>query len=161
MIEPGGYTADSSRHLTVFYTGLYRALTFPRKLEEIDENGKVVHYSPYDPSGGVHDGPLVTDNGFWDTYRTVYPLLSLAYPDELGSIVQGRSQYFSPPHDICIYNQYLRVVECLRRRWMVAFLGESWLSKLHGWNICGCRCCRCNCEKYQGFQHGTSRCGYP
>ncbi len=89
VIDPGGYTAESSRHLTVFYTGLYRALTFPRKLQEVDENGKMVHYSPYDPSGGIHDGPLVTDNGFWDTYRTVYPLLSVGFPDELAEIVQG------------------------------------------------------------------------
>lgn len=26
--------------------------------------------SPYDPRGGVFDGPSVTDNGFWDTFRT-------------------------------------------------------------------------------------------
>jgi putative alpha-1,2-mannosidase len=37
----------------------------------------------------VHDGVLVTDNGFWDTFRTVYPMLSLIYPDHLGVIVQG------------------------------------------------------------------------
>jgi hypothetical protein len=45
--------------------------------------------SPYSPSGGVHDGPLVTDNGFWDTFRTVYPMLSVLYPDYLGIIIQG------------------------------------------------------------------------
>jgi len=50
---------------------------------------QVVHYSPYDPHGKVYPGPLVTDNGFWDTFRTVYPLLSLAYPDHLGVIIQG------------------------------------------------------------------------
>lgn len=33
--------------------------------------------------------PHSVDNGFWDTFRTVYPLLSLAYPDHLGDIVQG------------------------------------------------------------------------
>jgi putative alpha-1,2-mannosidase len=32
-----------------------------------------------------------TDNGFWDTFRTVYPMLSLIYPDHLGTIVQGKS----------------------------------------------------------------------
>jgi len=48
-----------------------------------------VHYSPYARGGGVHPGPLVTDNGFWDTFRTVYPLLGLLYPDKLGEIVQG------------------------------------------------------------------------
>lgn len=80
---------QSSRHLTIFYTGLYRSLTFPRRLDEVDSNGRRYHYSPYDPAGGVHDGYLVTDNGFWDTFRTVYPLLSLIYPDHLGYIIQG------------------------------------------------------------------------
>jgi putative alpha-1,2-mannosidase len=60
-------------------------------LQEIDADGKVVHYSPYEIHGGVHPGPLVTDNGFWDTFRTVYPLLSLLYPDYLGDIIQGSS----------------------------------------------------------------------
>jgi predicted alpha-1,2-mannosidase len=87
--DPGPRSESADRHLRIFYTGLARALTFPRRLDEVDASGRVVHYSPYSPSGGVHPGPLVTDNGFWDTYRTVYPLLSLAYPDHLGNIVQG------------------------------------------------------------------------
>ena len=31
----------------------------------------------------------MTDNGFWDTFRTVYPLLALLYPDALQWICQG------------------------------------------------------------------------
>ena len=96
VIDAGDLSERSSRHLTVFYTGLYRALTFPRRIDEVDSNGKVIHYSPYDVHGRTFSGPLVTDNGFWDTYRTVYPLLSLLYPDHLGVIVQGKLvQYFS------------------------------------------------------------------
>ena len=76
--------------MTIFYTGLYRALTFPRRIDEVEhKTGRMVHFSPYDPKGGVHEGPLVTDNGFWDTFRTVYPLLGLAYRDELGVIING------------------------------------------------------------------------
>eukprot|EP00981_Chlorochromonas_danica_P006116 scaffold1290_cov248-Ochromonas_danica.AAC.1 len=89
VLDSGPDSSDSFRDLTVFYTGLYRALTFPRRLDEVDDNGHVKHYSPYDRSGRVFSGPLVTDNGLWDTFRTVYPLLSLAYPDHLGNIVQG------------------------------------------------------------------------
>ena len=89
VVDPGELSQANSAHLTVFYTGLVRALYFPRKLEEIDAAGKVVHYSPYDPHGRIFPGPLVTDNGFWDTFRTVYPMLSLLFPDELGPIVQG------------------------------------------------------------------------
>eukprot|EP00928_Gymnodinium_smaydae_P067279 TRINITY_DN5022_c0_g2_i1.p1 TRINITY_DN5022_c0_g2~~TRINITY_DN5022_c0_g2_i1.p1 ORF type:complete len:1010 (-),score=189.35 TRINITY_DN5022_c0_g2_i1:33-2903(-) len=87
--NPGPISEQSLRRLTIFYSGLYRTLLFPRKLDEIDANGKRVHYSPYDPLGGVHEGFLVTDNGFWDTFRTVYPLLNLAYPKEAGEIVSG------------------------------------------------------------------------
>lgn len=89
VLDAGDTSEKSDKHLTIFYTGLYRALTFPRRLDEIDKSGNIVHYSPYDPSGQVHPGYLVTDNGFWDTFRTVYPLLSLIYPDHLGPIVQG------------------------------------------------------------------------
>ena len=48
------------------------------RLDEPGDNGPV-HWSPY--RSGVQQGTLVTDNGFWDTFRTVYPLLALLYPD--------------------------------------------------------------------------------
>ena len=70
-----------------FYSCLYRCLLFPRLLDEINESGDLVHYSPYD--GTVHPGHLCTDNGFWDTHRTVYPLLALFYPDKLKPILEG------------------------------------------------------------------------
>ena len=63
---------------------------------------QVIHYSPYrdrtpvrrrdinlTDGSTVFPGPLCTDNGFWDTFRTVYPLLSLVFPDYLGDIIQG------------------------------------------------------------------------
>jgi putative alpha-1,2-mannosidase len=89
VVDSGEASAYSFRHLTVFYTGLVRALSFPRRIDEINEQGEMVHYSPYDPRGRTFNGPLVTDNGFWDTFRTVYPMLSLLYPDMLGPIIQG------------------------------------------------------------------------
>ncbi|RYG72668.1 glycoside hydrolase family 92 protein, partial [bacterium] len=36
-----------------------------------------------------HPGVLYTDNGFWDTYRTEYPLLALILPERLTEILQG------------------------------------------------------------------------
>ena len=79
-------SGKTARDLQVFYTGLYRALTFPRRLDEPGDNGPV-HWSPY--RSGVQQGTLVTDNGFWDTFRTVYPLLALLYPDALQWICRG------------------------------------------------------------------------
>jgi predicted alpha-1,2-mannosidase len=70
-----------------FYTCLYRSVLFPRFWHEYDQNNNQIHYSPYD--GQIHSGPLVTDNGFWDTHRTVYSLLSILYPEHLTTIMQG------------------------------------------------------------------------
>jgi len=72
---------------TVFYSCLYRTQLFPRIWHEVGEDGALRHRSPYD--GLVHPGVLYTDNGFWDTYRTEYPLLALVWPDRLKDILQG------------------------------------------------------------------------
>jgi predicted alpha-1,2-mannosidase len=73
--------------LKTFYSCLYRTLLFPRIFHEVTEEGKQLHYSPYD--GQVHEGPLYADNGFWDTHRTVYPLFSLILGDEFEEMMQG------------------------------------------------------------------------
>jgi predicted alpha-1,2-mannosidase len=75
------------RQERTFYSCLYRCLLFPRLLDEIDASGNAVHHSPYDEH--THSGPLCTDNGFWDTHRTVYPLLARFYPDKLKVILTG------------------------------------------------------------------------
>jgi len=79
--------SDDEDQLRTFYSCLYRTQLFPRIWHEVDAEGKTVHYSPYD--GKVHEGILYTDNGFWDTYRTEYPLLALLDPERVGDILQG------------------------------------------------------------------------
>ncbi|MFV0416641.1 MAG: GH92 family glycosyl hydrolase [Chthoniobacterales bacterium] len=78
---------DDERQMQTFYSCLYRSLLFPRFFEEEDSEGREFHYSPYD--GETHEGILCADNGFWDTHRTVYPLLALAYPDVLTRMLKG------------------------------------------------------------------------
>jgi len=78
---------ENEDRLRTFYSCLYRTQLFPRVWHEPDAEGNLVHYSPYD--GQVHPGVLYTDNGFWDTYRTVYPLFSLLMPERLADILQG------------------------------------------------------------------------
>ncbi|GHB93393.1 hypothetical protein GCM10007047_06030 [Cerasicoccus arenae] len=75
------------RQAVTFYSCLYRALLFPRMLDEYDKHNARVHFSPF--SGNVGNGPLCTDSGFWDVFRTVYPLLALVYPDILSDILEG------------------------------------------------------------------------
>ena len=65
-------------HKRMFYSCLYRSLLFPRKLYEIASNGDIIHYSPY--NGKVLPGYMYTDTGFWDTFRSLFPLLNLIYP---------------------------------------------------------------------------------
>ena len=69
---------DNIDHLRTFYSCLYRSVLFPRSFYEIDANGQPVHYSPY--NGQVLPGRLFTDTGFWDTFRSLFPLVDLMYP---------------------------------------------------------------------------------
>lgn len=84
-----GATEEEER---IFYSCLYRALLFPHKFHEADAQGSVHHYSPY--TGDVRDGVLYTDNGFWDTHRTVYPLYALLYRKQLAEILEGWVQAY-------------------------------------------------------------------
>lgn len=70
-----------------FYSCFYRTILFPRSIHEYDVVGNQVHYSPY--NGKVLNGPLYTDNGFWDTFRAVFPFYNLLYPEKISEIIQG------------------------------------------------------------------------
>lgn len=93
-----------------FYSALYRCLLFPRRFYELDAAGEPHHYSPY--NGQVEPGYLYTDTGFWDTFRALFPLLNLLYPDENIKIQEGllnayrESGFFpewaSPGHRDCM-----------------------------------------------------------
>ena len=68
---------DENR-IRTFYSCLYRSVLFPRMFHEVNASGKTVHYSPY--NGEVLPGYLFTDTGFWDTFRSLFPLVNLVYP---------------------------------------------------------------------------------
>ena len=69
---------DDIDNLRTFYSCLYRSTLFPRTLYEYNADGEVVHYSPY--NGEVLPGYMFGDTGFWDTFRSLFPLLNLVYP---------------------------------------------------------------------------------
>jgi predicted alpha-1,2-mannosidase len=79
-------TEDEEQKKT-FYSCLYRVFLFPRKAYELDTDGNPVHYSPCD--GETRKGVRYTDNGFWDTYRTVYPLYTLIAREEFSEMLDG------------------------------------------------------------------------
>lgn len=83
-VDVEGGTVDQ---IKTFYSCLYRTMLFPRKFYEIDKNGKVMHYSPY--NGEVLPGYMFTDNGFWDTFRAVFPYFNLMEPTLNSHIQEG------------------------------------------------------------------------
>ncbi len=83
-VEVEGGTADQQR---TFYSCLYRMMLFPRQFFEINEKNEVMHYSPY--NGEVLPGYMYTDNGFWDTFRAVFPFFTLMYPEVERKIMSG------------------------------------------------------------------------
>lgn len=97
-----------------FYSCLYRMLIFPRKFYEIDEHGKVWHYSPY--NGKIMPGILYADNGFWDTFRAQFPFLTLMYPSIVAEVLQSLEntykesgwlpEWFSPGHRDCMIGSH-------------------------------------------------------
>ncbi|MFS4456061.1 GH92 family glycosyl hydrolase [Maribacter sp. 2304DJ31-5] len=101
---------DNVDNIRTFYSCLYRVLLFPRKLHEYDRNNEIVHYSPY--NGEVLPGYMFTDNGFWDTFRAVFPFFNLVYPELNSNIMEGLAntykesgwlpEWASPGHRDCM-----------------------------------------------------------
>lgn len=83
-IKVEGGSVDQTR---TFYSCLYRTMLFPRKFYETDARGNIIHYSPY--NGQVLPGYMFTDNGFWDTFRAVFPFFNLMEPTLNNNIQEG------------------------------------------------------------------------
>lgn len=78
---------DDKDVLRTFYSCMYRFLLYPHKAYELDTDGNPIHYSP--GKDCVVEGYHYTDNGFWDTYRTVYSMMALVDFDEYKQIVNS------------------------------------------------------------------------
>lgn len=119
-------------NLRTFYSCLYRSVLFPRNLSEINSDGKIVHYSPY--NGKVLPGYMFTDTGFWDTFRSLFPLLNLVYPDVNTKIQEGLvnaylesgllPEWASPGHRPCMVGNNSASV-----------VADAYLKGIRGYNI--------------------------
>jgi predicted alpha-1,2-mannosidase len=106
-VEVEGGTPDQQR---TFYSCLYRMILFPRQFFEINGKNEIIHYSPY--NGEVLPGYMYTDNGFWDTFRALFPFVTLMYPDVDSKIMEGLAnaykesgwlpEWASPGHRDCM-----------------------------------------------------------
>jgi len=130
-----------------FYSCLYRTLLFPRKFYEINAQDEMVHYSPY--NGEVLPGYMFTDNGFWDTFRAVFPFFTLMYPELNAQIMKGLvntykesgwlPEWASPGHRSCmigsnsaslIADSYLKGI----RDYDIETLYEAIIKNTNGYN---------------------------
>ncbi len=128
MLVEGG-TSDQVR---TFYSCLYRVLLFPRKFYEYDAADKIVHYSPY--NGQVLPGYMFTDNGFWDTFRAVFPFFTLMYPELNSHIMEGLAntykesgwlpEWASPGHRDCMIGSN-----------SASLIADSYLKGIRGYDI--------------------------
>ncbi|HRW86438.1 MAG TPA: GH92 family glycosyl hydrolase, partial [Bacteroidales bacterium] len=124
-----GGTDDQQR---TFYSCLYRMILFPRGFFEIDENNSVMHYSPY--NGEVLPGYMYTDNGFWDTFRALFPFTTVMYPSLNAKIMEGLvntykesgwlPEWASPGHRNCMIGSN-----------SASIITDSYLKGIRGYDI--------------------------
>lgn len=123
---------DNIDHIRTFYSCLYRLLLFPRKFYELDPEGEIYHYSPY--NGEVRSGYMFTDNGFWDTFRAVFPFFTLMYPELNSQIMDGLvntylesgwlPEWASPGHRDCMIGSN-----------SASLIADSYLKGIRGYDI--------------------------
>lgn len=135
---------DDIDHLRTFYSCLYRSVLFPRSFYETDAQGRTIHYSPY--NGKLCDGYMFTDTGFWDTFRCLFPLLNLVYPDMNQKMQAGLvntylesgflPEWASPGHRGCMVGNNSASV--VADAWMKGIRGYDietlWKAVVHGAN---------------------------
>ncbi len=128
-IKVEGGTTDQQR---TFYSCLYRMLLFPRKFYEKDKDERIIHYSPY--NGEILPGYMFTDNGFWDTFRALFPFTTLMYPELNGRIMEGLvntynesgwlPEWASPGHRNCMIGSN-----------SASLIADSYLKGIRGYDI--------------------------
>ncbi|CCI82552.1 GH92 family glycosyl hydrolase [Lactobacillus hominis] len=79
---------DSQKEkVLTFYENFYRSFLFPMQFYELDENNSPVHYST--ALKKAIKGKMFTNVGFWDVYRSSFPLYSLLCPDKYSEFLEG------------------------------------------------------------------------
>jgi predicted alpha-1,2-mannosidase len=103
-IEVDGATEDQ---LVTLYSNLYRLYLYPNHGHEntgTDEIPNIAYASPVSQATKkdtathtgktVQAGRIYVNNGFWDTYRTVWPAYTLLTPNHAGELIDGFVQQY-------------------------------------------------------------------
>ncbi len=78
-------TGEADR--TFFDHCLYRLFLFPQTFYEVNKSGQDIHIDL--ATGTVKPGVLFSNNGFWDTFRTTFPLFALIIPEHYHRFLEG------------------------------------------------------------------------
>ncbi|MCO4317248.1 GH92 family glycosyl hydrolase [Phyllobacterium sp. 21LDTY02-6] len=85
ILHVRGATEDQK---VILYSNLYRSLLYPNSAWE-NVDGEAQYVSPYKPGLTPQKGKIWVNNGFWDTYRTTWPLYTLLMPEQAGEMLDG------------------------------------------------------------------------
>ena len=86
IVEQG----EADRHL--FDHALYRLFLFPQTFYEINKQGQEIHLNL--KKQHVESGKLYTNIGFWDSFRTNFPLLALVAPEKYHDFLEGFLHFY-------------------------------------------------------------------
>jgi predicted alpha-1,2-mannosidase len=97
----------SEDQLVTLYSNLYRLYLYPNRGHEntgTEEAPAMAYASPVAPPARkdtpthtgrtVQAGRIYVNNGFWDTYRTVWPAYALVTPNHAGELIDGFVQQY-------------------------------------------------------------------
>ena len=76
----------------MFDQALYRLFLFPQTFYELDAEGQEIHRDFTHQT--VQPGKLFTNIGFWDVFRTSFPLLALMAPDTYHDFLEGFLNFY-------------------------------------------------------------------
>lgn len=76
----------------MFDQALYRLFLFPQTFYELDAEGQEIHWDFTHQT--VQPGKLFTNIGFWDGFRTSFPLLALMAPDTYHDFLEGFLNFY-------------------------------------------------------------------
>ncbi|KXT68407.1 Alpha-1,2-mannosidase [Streptococcus gordonii] len=76
----------------MFDQALYRLFLFPQTFYELDAEGQEIHWDFTHQT--VQPGKFFTNIGFWDGFRTSFPLLALMAPDTYHDFLEGFLNFY-------------------------------------------------------------------
>ena len=129
------------------YSNLYRLLMYPNSAYENTgtTNAPVYRYaSPFSPATGentpthtgarIVDGKVFVNNGFWDTYRTAWPVYALLMPQQAGAMIDGFVQEYRDGGWIARWSSPGYADLMVGTSADVAF-ADAWLKGVHNFDV--------------------------